>query len=189
MLDYSKFAVILDPGHSKETPGKRSPYSANKVLPGIDFYEYQFNREVTAILKRMLENQGIDVFVTTDEDRDGTSDLGLTARANRANDYAKKTDKKCIFISIHANAFGNGSSWSSPCGWSIYTTKGQNNSDKLATCIWNAANDIFPAKGYNMRKESSDGDPDYEENFTVIYKTNMPAVLTENFFYTNIKDT
>ena len=40
-----------------------------------------------------------------------------------------------------------------------------------------------------IRKDTTDGDRDYEENFTVIYCANMPAVLTENLFFTNIKDT
>ena len=36
--------------------------------------------------------------------------------------------------------------------------------------------------GQKIRKDSSDGDPDYESNFYVLKNTNMPAVLTENFF-------
>jgi len=39
-----------------------------------------------------------------------------------------------------------------------------------------------------LRKDMSDGDPDYEENFTVIYKTKCPAVLTENLFMDNKTD-
>ena len=34
----------------------------------------------------------------------------------------------------------------------------------------------------------SDGDPDWESDFTVIKKASMPAVLTENFFYTDPED-
>ena len=33
-----------------------------------------------------------------------------------------------------------------------------------------------------LRKDMSDGDKDWEKNFTVIYKTKCPAVLTENMF-------
>ena len=39
-----------------------------------------------------------------------------------------------------------------------------------------------------IRTDKKDGDRDWEEDFTVIYKANMPAVLTENCFYTNIDD-
>lgn len=39
-----------------------------------------------------------------------------------------------------------------------------------------------------LRKDLSDGDPDFEENFTVIYKTKCPAILTENLFMDNKTD-
>ena len=47
----------------------------------------------------------------------------------------------------------------------------------------------MPEYNKTIRTDHSDGDRDWEENFTVIYCANMPAVLTENLFYTNIKDT
>jgi N-acetylmuramoyl-L-alanine amidase len=34
----------------------------------------------------------------------------------------------------------------------------------------------------------SDGDPDWESNFTVLKKTVCPAILTENLFMTNKDD-
>ena len=36
-----------------------------------------------------------------------------------------------------------------------------------------------------MRSDYSDGDPDKESKFYVLVHTNCPAILTENFFYTN----
>ncbi len=38
----------------------------------------------------------------------------------------------------------------------------------------------FPEE--RLRKDTRDGDLDKEANFTVLHKTIMPAVLTENFF-------
>ena len=35
---------------------------------------------------------------------------------------------------------------------------------------------------HKMRIDMSDGDVDKEKNFTILYNTNCPAVLTENFF-------
>ena len=37
-------------------------------------------------------------------------------------------------------------------------------------------------------KERSDGDGDYEKNFTVIHKTVCPSVLIEYGFYTNLEE-
>ena len=188
MNDYSNIMVHIDNGHASSTKGKRSPYAANKVPPELDFYEYKFNREVASILKEKLESNGFKVNMVCHE---LDEDIKLTVRANRANIVkGKNPSMKHLFISIHSNAFGKGESWNSARGWSAWTTKGQNNSDKLADCLYNAAEKILPKHNMTIRTEKSpDGDRDYEENFTVIYVANMPAVLTENLFYTNIKDT
>jgi len=141
------------------------------------------------MVKAKLETYGIDVFITTDESRDKNTDLGLSKRAQRANDYVKKSGKKGLFISIHADAHGYGDQWTSANGWSAYTTVGKTKSDDFADYLYDAAEKILKPKGCSIRSDKSDGDRDKESNFTVIMKANMPAVLTENLFYTNIKDT
>ena len=40
-------------------------------------------------------------------------------------------------------------------------------------------------KDRKIRRDLSDGDPDWEEDFYIIKKTSCPAVLLENFFYDN----
>ena len=165
--------VILDNGHGNNTTGKRSPYNS--------FFECEWNRMFVKKLKFELELLGYKVFSIVDED----SDIGLSVRADRANNIIKEYgSNNCIFLSIHANASGNGSKWMNATGWSVYTTKGQNNSDRLAECLCNACEDL----GIKLRKDTSDDDKDYEKNFTVIYKTNCPAVLVENMFYDSISD-
>lgn len=44
-----------------------------------------------------------------------------------------------IIVSIHCNAYGNGTTWTSPRGWSAYISRGQTPADALATCLYNAA--------------------------------------------------
>lgn len=186
---YNGLVVVLDPGHAITTPGKKSPYSLKKVsTPEIPFEEWEFNREIAYILKPMLRDFGIDVFITTDTERDKDVDLGLSKRAGRANDYVKKSGKRGIYISIHSDADGMGDKWTSAHGWSCFTTKGQNISDKLADCLYDAAEEILKPLNKTIRVNRKDGDRDWEEDFTVLVKANMPAVLTENFFYTNIDD-
>ena len=34
-----------------------------------------------------------------------------------------------IIVSIHCNAYGNGTTWTSPRGWSAYTSRGQTPAD------------------------------------------------------------
>lgn len=163
---WNGWVVILDNGHGVNTPGKRSPDSS--------FFEWEWNRMFVKRLTPELEMLGYKVFTIVTED----IDVGLSERANRANKIiAEYGADKCIFLSIHCNAAGNGQ-WMNATGWSAWTTRGQNNSDKLAECLCDASEIV----GIKLRKDLVDGDKDYEKNFTVIYKTNCPAVLVENMF-------
>lgn len=90
-----------------------------------------------------------------------------------------------MLISIHCNAAGSGQ-WMNARGWSAYTSKGKTKSDKIADYLYKEAEKNF--RGINIRKDNSDGDVDYEENFYILKNTKCPAVLTENFFMDNKKD-
>jgi N-acetylmuramoyl-L-alanine amidase len=48
------------------------------------------------------------------------------------------------------------------------------------------AEEYFPE--WRIRKDESDGDSDKESDFTILTKTNCPAILTENFFMDTQKD-
>lgn len=88
----------------------------------------------------------------------------------------------CMLISIYANAFGNGKEWTSPSGWSEYTSKGQTRADKLADCLFSAVKKHLPLM--KMHTNWSDGDADLEESFYILKQTLYPAALTENCFMT-----
>ena len=86
-----------------------------------------------------------------------------------------------ILISIHVNAAGDGTKWMNATGWSCYTCKGQTESDRLADCLYKAAEQIL--KNQVIRTDyARDGYPDWEENFYILRHSLCPAVLTENFF-------
>ena len=168
--------ICLDNGHGENTVGKHSP--DHKLL------EYEYAREIVKLIVDKLITLEYNVFVVTPE----LNDIHLSTRAKRANKEASKYIHS-LFISIHVNGYWNGDKWyNNISGWSCYTTKGQNNSDKLAECLYDAAEEILKPLEKNIRTERSDGDRDFEENFTVIYMANMPAILTENFFMTNKND-
>ena len=165
--------VILDNGHGQETPGKRSP-------DGL-FREYRWTREFVIRLKEKLEMCGYTVFDIVPE----LTDIGLSKRAARANKICDEYGvDNCIFISIHCNAAGSDGRWYNASGWSAWTTEGDDNSDRLAEILCEECE----VEGIKLRKDESDGDKDWEQNFTVIYKTNCPAVLTENMFMDNHSD-
>ena len=94
--------------------------------------------------------------------------------------------KKVVFCSIHVNAAGNGQEWKNATGFSVYTSKGKTSSDDLASIFYAEAEKNFVGK--KLRKDFSDGDPDWEEGFAVLKGTKCTAVLTENFFMDNKED-
>lgn len=164
--------VLIDPGHGIDTPGKRSPDGK--------FREYLWNRQVADLLLGRLTAMGIDAFLVVTE----TNDIPLRNRVIRINSFCNRFGApNVLLVSIHANAAGDGSAWMGAKGWSCYTAKGKTESDSLAECLYDAFEAEFPER--KIRKDMSDGDRDWEEDFCVIKKSRCPAVLLENFFYDN----
>ena len=175
------FHILLDNGHASSTPGKRQ-----QIENGKYFFEYEFNRDIVQRIANKLGKLGIPYDILVPE---VDEDIALSTRAARANKFCTKYGtNNCFFISIHSNAYGDGITFTDAKGWSIWSTKGNTKSDEYASKIFEVAAEMLPKYGMTTRSQMSDGDPDYEENFTVIYKTWCPAVLTENLFFTNKKE-
>lgn len=167
------YVWLLDNGHGYNTAGKCSP-------DGV-FREYLFNREVTDKVWMKLHLLGVHAVVLVPE----TYDVTLQERVNRANKYCDEYGTQNVrFVSIHANAAPpNDNKWHNAKGWCCFTTEGKTESDNLASVFYEAFEAAF--KDRTIRKDMSDGDPDWEYPFYVCRKTKCPAVLLENFFYDN----
>lgn len=164
--------ILIDPGHGIDTPGKRSP-------DGL-FREYLWNRQVADLILEGLVSVGIDASLVVTE----TNDVSLRNRVNRINTICNRVGaSNVLLVSVHANAAGNGSAWMNAKGWSCYTSKGKTKSDQVAEYLYDAFEEEFQDR--KIRKDMSDGDRDWEENFYVLQKSKCPAVLLENFFYDN----
>ena len=167
--------ILIDAGHGIDTPGKRSPDGS--------FREYLWNREVAEMLYNLLQEYGFDADLVVTE----TNDIPLKTRVRRVNEVCSlHGSHNVLLISIHSNAAGIGKDWMNAQGWSCYTTKGKTRSDIAANCLYDAFEEEF--KDRKIRRDLSDGDPDWEEDFYIIKKTSCPAVLLENFFYDNKDD-
>ncbi len=168
--------ILIDNGHGLMTAGKRSP--DGKLIEAI------YTRQLAKRIVADLQDRGFDAELLVPED----DDISLAERVRRVNAYCKALgNRNVILISIHVNAAGNGSKWLNATGWSVYTCKGQTESDRLADCLCEAAIKNFP--GRHIRTDyARDGDPDWEENFHILRHSLCPAVLVENFFMDSKKD-
>ena len=181
----NKLCVIVDAGHSRQTPGKKSPDGRLE--------EWKWNRETRDMVVEELDKLYIQSYDDHVDDvtLNGSENADLKVRVERANKkIADNTRKgvKSVYVSIHVNAAGDGKEWKNARGWSVWTTKGQNNSDKLASAIHESAKREMELWEQRVREDMQDGDPDYESNFYVIKNVSCPAVLVENFFMDNKDD-
>ena len=172
--------ILIDNGHGIDTPGKRSPDG--------EFREYRYNREIASALVAGLRERGFVASLLVPED----TDISLGTRVRRVNKVCDEVGaNNVILISIHCNAAPpDDGQWHRARGWSAYTTKGETESDKLADCLYIAAEEIITQKkGLKIRKYGTDpGQKDWEEDFYILKNTRCPAVLTENFFMDNKED-
>ncbi len=158
--------IILDTAHGAEVAGKRSPDGKHR--------EYRWSRERLAAIAAGLKANGVKV----EWSHIGDNEPGLTARVVNMNKIAGPA----FVFSLHNNAAGSGSRWMNATGFEIWTCKGQTESDKFATSIFNALKANFPTLAY--RTDTRDGDPDKEENFTVLMSRH-PSALLEWLFQDN----
>ena len=168
--------ILIDNGHGIQTKGKRSPDGK--------FLEYAYTRELARQIVKILKSRGYDSELLVPED----DDIPLSERVRRTNAHCQALGKSnVILISLHLNAAGDGTKWMNATGWSCYTCKGQTESDRLADCLYKAAEQIL--KNQVIRTDyARDGDPDWEENFYILRHSLCPAVLVEQFFMDNKKD-
>lgn len=175
----SRFTWLLDPGHGGmidgvyQTKGKRSPAFGD----GVVLYEGELNRAITNNIIELASATDIEVIDIVDSQ----ADVPLRERVRRANKLHKEK-RNCIYVSIHANAYGNGIDFNDAKGACVFhhvrSSKGRVIAESLQD--WIIKFTPFKDRG-TMANESW-------ANFYVLRKTNMPAVLSENGFMTNKRD-
>lgn len=165
-----EYIVILDAGHGKHTPGKRSPDGSMR--------EFDFTNPTTQYVGKYLKQAYPDIRVVYDYDLSGNVDTPLISRTNQANRVKRANPQaKIAYVSVHANAMGGG--WSNARGIETFVMKpaSQNPSGKaLANAVHKS---IIKETGLQDRGVK-------QADFHVLRETNnIPAVLVECGFYTN----
>jgi N-acetylmuramoyl-L-alanine amidase len=177
-------AFIFDPAHGKETKGKRSPDGKHRE------YLWSRSREIGIIKKVISLDLDVDFYFPYVQ-----LEKEITPRTYRVKQYNKIAEAydHCLMVPLHNDAAP--SSITDKDGWcetakggAVWTSKGQDNSDPIASDWFRFMYKKYP--DYNFRKQKySDGDEDYEADFTVIagYKSVKPkydSFLIEWLFQT-----
>jgi len=178
-LSMPKYTWLLDPGHgglidrTYQTAGKRSPH----FLDGSILYEGVFNRDVVARILLLCQNHGVDALNLVDTNED----LSLRHRVTKAN-LLYKENRNSIYVSVHANAFGDGKDFNSAHGICTFHHVSSSRGKRLAQAL---QPHLAEKTGFKDRGIIAN---DKWANFYVLRKTHMPAVLSENGFMTNLSD-
>jgi N-acetylmuramoyl-L-alanine amidase len=149
------FKVVIDAGHGKGTPGKRSPVGER---------EWTFN-EVVARAAIAELNRYANVEVLRTDDPTGNTDISLANRTARANSWGGS-----ILVSIHHNA--NTGRWGTWTGTETYVmTPASANPGSMKL-----ANEVHPrlVKAMGLRNRGIKA-----ANFHMLRVSKMPAILTE----------
>ena len=166
--------LILDSGHAEYVAGKESQDKS--------FREWEFNNDMQYRIKKMAEECGMEVYLTNSTPG-GKNEIGLTKRAELANDYWRKKGKlRALFVSLHANAYGSG--YNTARGTEVFVAKNASSNSKRAARL--VQDEVV--KAFRKVDGSAKDRGVKVENFTVIYKVGMPSVLVEYGFYTNTMD-
>jgi N-acetylmuramoyl-L-alanine amidase len=159
--------IVIDPGHA----GRNIDPGAVHAATGLQ------EADVALIISRLVENYlpavGYEVKLTRTEWEQAETD-DLSYRTALANGWSAD-----IFISLHCNSAANQSAE----GYEVWTSMGDTQGDRLATCIYKQIAAEFPDRA--GRTDYSDGDPDKESRFYVLVHTDAPACLVEMAFISN----
>lgn len=159
----TKYTVCLDPGHGPDTVNGS---------PDGSYKEREFAWDMYTRIRPLLERHGVNVICTRAED----TKPSLTARCEVSNRAGAD-----LFVSLHSNAEG-GSGWGTARGLLVYTSSGPMTAKRnvAATAIVNRAHEagvLLHGSGVAHQIE-----------YTVLAKTDAPAVLIEYGFHTNQED-
>lgn len=160
--------ICLDAGHY----GKYNRSPANK-----EYYESDMNWKLHLLLKKYLEEYGIEVVLTRKEQ---AKDLSLDARG--------KTSKGCdLFVSIHSNATGNGVSESTDYPVVIVPLDGS--ADKLGNALADCIEKVMETKqeGRIYKRQGNHGE--YYGVIRGAVAVGTIGIILEHSFHTNTRST
>lgn len=174
-ISQPRYLWCLDNGHGSEQPGKRSPFFDD----GTQFEEWEFNRDVVRRIAAQLDEAGVQYHVVVPEDQVGSF---LRERVQRANQLPSPLGLPKIFVSVHSNALGSNEWVDRARGIEVWHYPNSRSGERLASVFQRALLAHLPTwedRGIRSHQATS------RSIFYVLANTAMPAVLTENGFYTH----
>ena len=201
-MSNDKAILLLDPPHGKDVFGKASPDRSQ---------EWKKGREMIHMIIDQLSNFQKKFFVSSPF-LGYENEPGIRTRVDHYNEISKSWDK-AVMISIHMDAAPprllKHDGWADNVrGTTIFTSRGENDADPLATILGESIKSIQPNEKYRwdfgLSRNENVRDLDREANFGVLYgyridrnkpysgdnfvKADYDGILIENGFMTSRQD-
>ena len=178
-------SVIICCGHGGLVNGQYQDLNAEKTPPdyksyvfpdGFTVYEGVVNRQIAGRLTRLLKVANVGYH---DLNILSNFDMPLHQRVKKINDIYQK-DKNAWLLSIHSNKMTRDGEGASLPGRGCETYIAIN-AGKKSQAIQVIAEKHYKNDGHRYRGSNT-------ANFYILKNTNCPAILVENYFYTNRQD-
>ncbi len=197
-FDKDRFVVFVDAGHggiddagNYTTSGKRAFHAGIKLHRNGHYYEGYENRVVSEMFIEKCTKSGIQIVRTYHPYKD----TPLSKRCDIIKGWLDRGYYGYLH-SFHSNAIASSNSPAKmlgTIGFSVYTTTGQNLSDKIADA--HMQNVQLKVGDWKYRyQDKDDMDSDYEANFYILRNTDLifypkfGAILEEFGFHTSAVD-
>lgn len=165
--------VLIDNGHGRETPGKRSPDGRLR--------EYAWAREIARRIAIALQREGIDARLLVPE----TTDIPLSVRTRRVNEVCKAEGARNVcLVSIHNNAAGADGRWHDARGFAVYVSNNAGQGSRRLAAEFYAGAKARGLKGNRATPPQGF----WQASLAMCRDTKCTAVLTENLFQDNRED-
>lgn len=200
MFGKKRFVVFVDAGHGgvddsgRYTTGnsKYADHEGLELHDGMRYLEGVQNREVAEAFIEECAKIGIMCIRTYHP----YEDTALKDRTKLIKGYLRRG--YCGYLqSFHSNAISSSYSKEKKdktIGFAIFTTRGNNLSDKIAAEHWKNVKQLTP-NWKHLKQAYRDGDNDYEANFQILRDTDLDefddlfgAMLEEWGFHTSRTD-
>lgn len=158
-------AVVLDPGHGGNDPGK---VGANSVK------EKDVNLQIAMKTKKLLENEGVRVIMTRDKDQDlaGDSDHNRKIQDMKARVKLINDAMPALTVSIHQNSYQD----PAVKGAQVFYYSHSKEAERAAEILKQALLTV---------EESGTREKKAADSYYLLKKTEVPVVIVECGFLSN----